>query len=213
MVASRDLSSALLKVDVAKERLAHVEETIRGYIQGGVAEVERVPATQPGLFTARVKGNPKPLPPQLQGDVADTAHNLGYALNHLAAALVGSAADENTDFPIYRWSGPPAVQKLEQNVRRRLKGTSPAVIGAVIGMELYENGKGDALWRLHQVDVVDKHRWSVHAVFNQRSVIFDAKGMFRSFAKSGKLPPVPEGLPKMPIGVRPKCGVARHLAA
>ncbi len=146
-------------------------------------------------MVARVKGDPKPLPADLPIIIGDVVHNLRSSLDHLAWQAVG-AGTQTTAFPIWRGDGQPTPKQLKDHVKEKLKGSLHTVIDAVIALEPYSGGKGDLLWKLHQLDIYDKHRLLIPVVSVNESVGFDPTAALRRI-------PGFEDVPSMPISLRP----------
>lgn len=104
------------------------------------------------ILRARVRSQP---PVELPALAGDAVHNARSALDHLAWRLVeanGSIPDEYTCFPIA--DQPTGYRK---KLKRALRGAAPEVWDAVRAMSPWRDGD-DLLWKLHRLDVVDKHR-------------------------------------------------------
>jgi hypothetical protein len=91
----------------------------------------------------------------------DCLHNLRSALDCLAVALVvenGFTSDDDvrsTQFPVH-WSAADMATNAKTSAFFGRAG--PVAEKYVRQVEPYRGGKGDALWRLHQLDILDKHR-------------------------------------------------------
>lgn len=106
--------------------------------------------------------------PTLSFDVVtmagDIVHNLRSALDHLAQQLVavGMACApiipltpielRQIEFPIAE-----TVEKYEADKARKIKGMLPEAIEVIDRLKPYKGGN-DALWRIHELDNIDKHR-------------------------------------------------------
>jgi hypothetical protein len=95
----------------------------------------------------------------------DVVHNLRSALDHLAKqlVLVGLTVAPPTvpltdkelrqiEFPIAE-----TATKYEADKARKIKGMLPKAIEAIDRLKPYKAGN-DALWRIHELDNIDKHR-------------------------------------------------------
>lgn len=88
--------------------------------------------------------------------LGDVIHNLRTSLDLTLCAAIrarGNQVTDQTSFPFYG-----NEQEFRQHVSRRMTGTSRAVFDLVRELEPYQGGKGDQLWRLHKLDIEDKHR-------------------------------------------------------
>jgi hypothetical protein len=98
--------------------------------------------------------------PRLQFDVVATAgdivHNLRSALDHLAYQLVvvgsGKEPSRRVEFPIAK-----DVVTYEAEKARKVEGMRPVAIKAIDSVKPYKGGN-DPLWRIHELDNIDKHR-------------------------------------------------------
>jgi hypothetical protein len=105
--------------------------------------------------------------PTLSFDVVaiagDVVHNLRSALDHLAMqlAIVGSTESgrpltekeiRQIEFPIAETDA-----KYESDKARKVKGMRPEAVKALDMLKPYKGGN-DPLWRIHELDNIDKHR-------------------------------------------------------
>src|SRR5215469_737042 len=85
----------------------------------------------------------------------DVVHNLRSALDHLAHQLVvagGGTPDRDTMFPIAK-----DLNAYESSKPAKVKGMKPQAIKAIDALEPYKGGN-DLLWRINELDIIDKHR-------------------------------------------------------
>ena len=85
----------------------------------------------------------------------DILQNLRSALDHLAGQLVyaaGNTPDRNTAFPV---SDTGAKYKAES--ARKIQLMRRDAINSINATEPYKGGKGEAIWRLHRLNNIDKH--------------------------------------------------------
>jgi hypothetical protein len=95
----------------------------------------------------------------------DVVHNLRAALDHLAKQLVlvgltvAPPAVPLTDKELRQIEFPIAetVTKYEADKARKVKGMTPEAIETIDRLKPYKGGN-DALWRIHELDNIDKHR-------------------------------------------------------
>jgi hypothetical protein len=87
----------------------------------------------------------------------DVIHNLRGALDHLAfqLAIVGSGKlpSRRVEFPIAK-----DRDTYEAEKPRKVEGIRPEAIKAIDDLKPYKGGN-DALWRIHELDNIDKHRF------------------------------------------------------
>jgi hypothetical protein len=101
--------------------------------------------------------------PTLSFDVislaGDVIHNLRSALDHLANQLALVGCPTLTDKELRQIEFPIAetLKKYEDDKARKVKGMRPEAVKAIDDLKLYKGGN-DPLWRLHELDNIDKHR-------------------------------------------------------
>jgi hypothetical protein len=86
----------------------------------------------------------------------DVIQNLRAALDYLACALwsrTNAGECKAIYFPITE-----TASKYVSEGLRKIKGMGQDAVEAISAVEPYEGGKGDTLWRLHKLSMVDKHR-------------------------------------------------------
>jgi hypothetical protein len=86
----------------------------------------------------------------------DVVHNLRSALDYLAYQLVWVGSDSE---PSFRVAFPISIDaaEYERNKARKVEGMCPKTIKAIDALKPYKGGN-DALWRIHSLDNIDKHR-------------------------------------------------------
>lgn len=86
----------------------------------------------------------------------DIVHNLRSALDHLAYQLVlvgsGKEPSRRVEFPIAK-----DFATYEAEKARKVQGMRPLAIKAIDNVKPYKGGNGP-LWRIHELDNIDKHR-------------------------------------------------------
>jgi hypothetical protein len=101
--------------------------------------------------------------PTLSFDVVsiagDVVHNLRSALDHLAQhlAIVGSASLSDKELRQIEFPIAETPAKYEADKARKVKGMRLEAIEAIDRLKPYKGGN-DALWRIHELDNIDKHR-------------------------------------------------------
>jgi hypothetical protein len=96
------------------------------------------------------------LPIDAVATAGDIVHNLRSALDHLAYQMVivgsGSEPSRRVEFPIAKDSATYEAEKA-----RKVKGMRQLAIQAIDNVKPYKGGN-DALWKIHELDNIDKHR-------------------------------------------------------
>ena len=159
--------SASLKLRRAQHHFDELERIVAEYLASGPYEVDtkRDPNSRRLLYKiAKIH----PFPSEIPGVLGDVLHNLRTTLDHLAYRLVydstGVAPPTHIYFPI-------ADSEADYRHRRdrQLQGASADAIVAIDEMKPYRGGNDD-LWRLHRLDIVDKHRRILLAGMALRSI-------------------------------------------
>lgn len=146
------------KVERGKQHTNAVAAAVRSFLDSRpyIIATRRDPETRRLTYlAARVE----PPPDALSEIAGDALHNLRSALDHLACEIVraaGNTPTADTAFPIYDDAG-----KYGAHARSRMRGMSPDAVKAIDALMPYKDGN-DGLWRLHRLDIEDKHRgWLV----------------------------------------------------
>jgi hypothetical protein len=88
--------------------------------------------------------------------LGDALYNLRAALDYLAQELVVAAGNEpsgQTAFPIF-----DTADEYWERMGRKVKGMRQSAIEAINRIQPYEGGFSHALWQLHRLNNIDKHR-------------------------------------------------------
>ncbi len=135
------------------------------------------------------------LPIRVHAVIGDAIHNLRSALDHLAGELCvasGGTPDNGTAFPI--WENVPLVSEIDAEITRKIPSASVEVTDGIKELQPYKGGKGDILWRLHMLDIIDKHRVLIAAA--AAAVFIDAR--YRRWDPDWLFPDVPRPLKGLP---------------
>lgn len=88
--------------------------------------------------------------------IGDIVHNLRSALDLLACQLVlanNGTVTKRTCFPIF-----DSGEKFKTGYVGKVSGASKEALAFIEALEPYQGGNGDALWRLHELSIADKHK-------------------------------------------------------
>ncbi len=99
-----------------------------------------------------------PIQPEIRLVIGDAIQNLRSALDYLACCLVtagGGRITTNTCFPITDIV--PTTPEQQSAFERKVHGMRQDAIDAIRAVKPYKGGD-DTLWRLHRLNIVDKHR-------------------------------------------------------
>jgi len=101
-------------------------------------------------------GKVPPIPPEISAIAGDAVHNLRSALDLLMTQLILAAGETpgREYFPIAE-----TPEKFVARCRAEIEGRiTQDALDVLLACEAYRGGTGDALWRVHKLDVEDKHR-------------------------------------------------------
>jgi hypothetical protein len=149
------------KVEHAKSHIGMLGAKVQTFLASRpyTIETRRDPETRRLTYYAASVQDP---PADLCAVAGDAFHNLRSALDYLAGQLVlaaGNTPTADTAFPIY-----DDAAKYASHSAPRLKGMRGDAVTAIGGLEPWKGGHNELLWRLHRLDIVDKHRdWLVVA--------------------------------------------------
>jgi hypothetical protein len=145
-----------IKVDRAKQHLTNLESAIDAYYRSNPYKIIADKDPQTGNVVYRFHYI-QPVPHEWGGVVGEIIHALRSSLDNLATALAihnGTTSDaqlKETYFPIGT-----TKESFDSRFPKDLKRVSPAARRLVQRIKPYKGGT-DAFWRLHQLDIVDKH--------------------------------------------------------
>jgi len=155
-----------LKLGRAKEHLEGLKTELQAYYDSQPCRISKFRRPEVGRRGLRVEiADPTDRVYLLAGDFA---HNLRSVLDHLVYALIVDATKQLPDSTQVQW---PVQIKQDQSVfDRQTKGVPPVAATMIESFQPYHEGPGDdykknALWQLHKLDIVDKHR---RIAINQR---------------------------------------------
>jgi hypothetical protein len=155
------LRGPVAKVERAKKHAADLDAEIRCFRSGDAYTVV-IQENEEANQRQWVVTNVRPMPTSLSLIYGDAIHNLRSALDLLARQLVLDNGGKPRDKRIH---GKPRTCFPISDGRRVFKpkslgeisGISQDAIKVLNAVRPYKRGN-DALWRIHQLDIVDKHR-------------------------------------------------------
>ncbi len=113
--------------------------------------------TPDGAYRMYYLGNVAPIDADIPLIAGDAIHNLRSALDHLAYRLVCVGTDSSGPFDHVYFPTGERPRKFKARVRTIRKCLQPDAVKALTEVQAYPGGAGDALWNLHQLDIIDKH--------------------------------------------------------
>jgi hypothetical protein len=154
MLNQKQTALVNLKVDRAREHIRELHSEIRRFhSRDPYSIVENLdPETGESVKTLRIR---RRMPPRLAVIVGDVVHNLRSSLDHLAWQLVLA----NHEVPTRRTAFPisDTVAEFESRGLRKIQGVGHEAACLIKGLKPFKGGN-DALWSLHQLNIIDKHR-------------------------------------------------------
>ncbi len=160
-----DLSGVDAKIGWAKCHLAALKESVEDTLQTHPYRFVGQMDAKTGEYVLSAHDLPA-MDPTWSLRVGDVVHNLRSALDHLAWQLVildGAKPDEKTLFPVRK----SAVSKTGQSAPTQLRPAvrNREILDALESVQPYLGPDGqpanyaeNPLWRLHRLDIIDKHR-------------------------------------------------------
>lgn len=148
--------SARLKVERANKHIAEIRERVRTLPDAYSAGIEANPQT--GQKFIKHVLHDTTIAIDLALVIGDAVHNLKCALDHAWFAAIQkhapSAVSDFAKFPVY-----PTRNKLESVLTgREINISSPALFDLIVTKIRSYEGGNDAVWAIHRLDILDKHR-------------------------------------------------------
>jgi hypothetical protein len=145
--------SVRVKIERADHHVANLNTAINEFLKVRPYHILRY--VDPGKRPTYQATDIQPIPLPIAAIVGDVLQNLRTALDYMASALWSrtNAGEFRGYFPI---AETPAKYKSEG--LGKIKGLCQCGINAISAIEPYAGGKGDVLWRLHSLSIIDKHR-------------------------------------------------------
>jgi hypothetical protein len=183
------LNGPRIKLRRARALAADLQQQIEAYLATQPFAIEDAEEEGTGdlVYIVRVRA---PVPEEFGAVIGDVIHNARAALDLLiwqAVEANGGTPGKPTCFPIAK--DEPSYQKTRANA---LAGASADVFTLMDGLKPYAGGN-DQLWRLHNLDILDKHRVLVPVGAAHRNVVVTVRP-----------PGLPQGISLPPIALRPQ---------
>lgn len=160
-----------LKIERADEHIRELETAIKRFHESNPYEIVREVNAKTGDLEYWVRLRALP-PARLASITGDAIHNLRSALDLLWCQLVearGKTVAQSDTFVIS--ASRNKFEAAFKGVKQRIPGPARATIDA---LKPYDGGH-DGLWRLHQLDVIDKHRLLLAVFASNEAVILTMK--------------------------------------
>jgi len=158
-VPSVSVADHILKIEWAYKRINELDGVIADFLSPKLKPytigVKINPQTREKIYYAeRVSAIPTDVP-LLAGDAIQ---NLRSALDYLACSLVranGGTVSERTGFPIFK--NVPTSKLNKAAFAGKIEGMRNEAKDIIRATKPYKGGN-DALWRIHRLNVIDKHQ-------------------------------------------------------
>ena len=169
---SEQISRVKAKLDRSKAHLDDLENSIGKYFESTPFIIEKTEEEAKGdlVYLVRII---RSVPLEIASIAGDVVHNLRSALDHLiwqAVEFSGGSPTRSTCFPIHKDS-----VRIDEAIAEALKGANKSAISLVRHLRPCR-GSNDILWKLHSLDIVDKHR-----------LLFGVGSAYKSFVIQMKL--------------------------
>jgi hypothetical protein len=175
-----------MKFQRAREHAAELERRVREFLESTPFEVYEEEEQATGDLVTRVRVHRQP-PPELSLIIGDIVHNARTALDHLAWQLVranGVQPEEKTAFPI-AWS----KDSFPSYAKKCLKGVNKKTFAAVEELKPYRGGD-ERFWRLHRLDIEDKHHLLIPVGAAHRNVVLSMSFLGHEDTPPAEFPPL-----------------------
>lgn len=143
-----------MKIERAKAHLNDLERQVQAFHGRQPYLIFVDENSQPGKLRYRVK-IVECAPSAWSAIIGDIVHNLRSSLDLLATALVAAngGSTKHTYFPFNR----DKAEFESKTLYDRMRGASPKALRFVNRLKPYPGGN-ESLWKLHQLDILDKHQ-------------------------------------------------------
>jgi hypothetical protein len=176
-----------IKIERAKKHIYELDAEIGAFLKRDPYRVFTEEEAETGDKVWRVQVSKQP-PPRWSAIVGDAVHNLRSSLDLLVNQLVVAPAKptDETAFPI-GWT----VKDYEAKALRITKGVSDTAKDMIAALKPYKGGN-NALWRLHRLDITDKHRLLVAVGAAHRNIILPFPDMGQDMSQNPSLVLTPD---------------------
>jgi hypothetical protein len=162
-----DFAGVRIKVERAKHHFRDLQSRYEGFQEAKPYRVVVDDEADTGDLVHRVEVSDQP--PLFWSAIAgDCVHNLRSSLDLLVCEMVraeGERVTDQTGFPIFK-----SANAFKSGHHAKVKGTPKAAVDLIKKAEPYQ-GADNPFWRLHQLDIADKHILLVPVgVVHQRTI-------------------------------------------
>jgi hypothetical protein len=181
-MASNLLSDVRVKIDRARSHLTELEPIVASFLAAKPFQVYQSVNLQTEIVTERLRID-REIPEEWAALIGDIIHNLRGALDILACDLVRANGRpelvKDTYFPISS-----SVDVFNNNGVKKIKGASQRAIDVIAALRPYKGGD-NLLWRLHRLDILDKHQLIIPVGVSMGNILLDVWGRARKGVAKG----------------------------
>ena len=172
-MATKPLSDIRCKIDRADQQIKEFSAAIEKFKATHPYEILRQSNSQSGQIVYDVL-RADDIPQSISAIAGDILQNLRTALDYIACAVVPGCRQNLSDkiyFPILKRA--PTSDQIKAAFDGKVKGASQTAIDKIASLKPYQGGD-DVLWRLNELNNINKHRLLV-AVQSSASLIIPLK--------------------------------------
>lgn len=166
---SANLPDYRLKIERAKRHIQELAAEVSAFNSRSPYAVVKNLDSQTGDIVFKLKiieGIPRTWGPI----IGDVIHNIRSSLDLLFCAVVRKCDPTRQSYKHVHFVVRETKEKFEADLPANIKGASPDAIKLIHDLKPYKAGN-DPLWRLHGLDILDKHQaiipvWSRYEAFN-----------------------------------------------
>jgi hypothetical protein len=204
LASSSALSSAMpaptpayrLKIERAKRHIRELAEEIQTFIARNPYSTFAEDDTGAGQRVWKVKIN-EGVPEGWSTIVGDAIHNARAALDLLMVAVVRHCDPNRQSYNHVHFIIRESKDEFESSLPKNIKGASSEARRIIENLKPYKGGD-EAFWRLHQLDILDKHKAIIPVGSAYRSV-----GIAINFERMFPNDPKVAGFKTRPVFVKP----------
>jgi len=144
-----------LKVKRANQHIDELNNALVAFVQTDFYSLRVDEDTDTGNHVLKFEMT-KPVPNEIPLIIGDAVHNLRAGLDLLACEIVslsGGTPSKWTSFPIRE-----TRQDVETSLNREIKIAGSDIVNIILNVIKPYRGGNDAIYALHSLDIIDKHR-------------------------------------------------------
>jgi hypothetical protein len=200
------LEGPKLKIKRANQHIRDLNTAIQGFIQTDFCHIrlDEYPDGSHGLALDCAQ----PIPDEWALIIGDAVHNLHSALDLAACEIVrttGKEPDRSTKFPFFRKRN-EVIGAINTG---KIKAAGQDVIDLIVDMIKPYQGGNDALYGLHDMDILDKHLLIIPVLAVASIDIIEAEGALGSKFENVRLQ-APQGNIFNVIGTPDRLHIKKH---